>query len=313
MLRVIIHGCGISVGVIKSLREREVRKTIGDLKLIGLDSDPLAPGLRLVDSGLVVPRADSEKFNELPKILRELGGGILINLVDEALPKLISMQRDLKRSDVKFIFPPEKSLKKSMDRKILYEILGEEGIPVPETDRLTPPIAIKRRIGRGGSGFRVLEEKSHVPEGYIAMEYLPGREYGVEMLYSKKGELISANPREKIDYRIELGHSVKNVTLRREDLCEIAESAIDAIGGWRGPCSVEMKEDKNGKPKITEINPRFTSPIYLITKAGVNLPLMYVMDCLGMKIELEERHNTCKPGVYQTRYLEEIILPEDQL
>ena len=72
---------------------------------------------------------------------------------------------------------------------------------------------------------------------------------------------------------------------------------------FRGPLCVQMKEDKDGKPKLTEINPRFGGGSIFTTIAGINFIDVILAEKFGDKLELEEPRE-----ITITRYWDEIEL-----
>ncbi len=319
-----IVGCGLGAsGIVRSLKE-------AGHNTVGLDSDPLAPALYLCDEKKCIPQAYSKVFLEkLVSACREAHAEVILPLWDEAV-LILSKKRDvLEESGIKYVLPSSDLVEMVIDKHRVYERLSREGLPVVEytlisdevvlegfINRVGLPVVFKRRRGCGGQGLAKATSLEEVKREFrrdptrIACEYLPGREYEVELVYDKAMRLITANPRRKLEYNLELGLTLKSVTIHDPNLCGTSERVVEALGGWVGPCSVEFKEDYDHNPKVLEVNPRFVSPTYLLTGAGVNIPDIVVRLALDEEVPSLPKYHSARVGVYLTRYLEDIIVKD---
>jgi len=66
---------------------------------------------------------------------------------------------------------------------------------------------------------------------------------------------------------------------------------------------VQMKEDKDGVPKLTEINPRFGGGSIFTTMSGINFVDVILAEKFGDSIELDDPSE-----ITITRYWDEIVL-----
>lgn len=150
--------------------------------------------------------------------------------------------------------------------------------------------------------IRTLGEKNEIPE-MLVMEYLPGEEYGVDVLCDHGKILVEAGR-----YNYEVNSSIPQgcIIERRdapfqivEDLC--AKLHIDLHANF------DFKYDVSGIPRLIEINPRLSATIVSYAAAGVNFPY------LGIKRVLGEELDVCEP-MYGTRmvrhYQEEFLSPD---
>tara|TARA_R100000458_G_C8127802_1_gene144034 strand:- start:426 stop:620 length:195 start_codon:yes stop_codon:yes gene_type:complete len=64
-----------------------------------------------------------------------------------------------------------------------------------------------------------------------------------------------------------------------------------------------MKEDKDGVPKLTEINPRFGGGSIFTTMSGINFVDVILAEKFGDSIELDDPSE-----ITITRYWDEIVL-----
>ena len=71
----------------------------------------------------------------------------------------------------------------------------------------------------------------------------------------------------------------------------------------KGPVCLQMKEDKDGKPKFVEVNPRFGGGTYFTTLAGVNFCKLIIDMVEGRELNIPKP----KP-ITVLRYFEEIVI-----
>jgi len=322
--RVAILGCGFGIGgVIRSLKEE-------GYTVIGLDSDPLAPGLYQCDIARYVPPTYSNVFlTQLVDVCVREHVDVLFPVTDDSVFLLSENADILNKNSIAHLLPSDKAVELVINKYKFYNTLESANVPVakfkiPESkddvqkfiEIVGLPICFKKSFGSRGQGFakvsilkNAMKEYEHDPRRIIC-EFLPGSEYEVEAVYDKTGRLVTMTPRKKVEYKLELGLTLKSVTIHSKELCKLVEETIKAIGGWVGPCSVELKESFDGKPKIIEMNPRFVTPTYLLTAAGVNIPDISTKLALKHTINDIKTHNSAKKGIYLTRMLKDVTLTE---
>ncbi|MFW6122543.1 MAG: ATP-grasp domain-containing protein [Petrotogales bacterium] len=190
------------------------------------------------------------------------------------------------------------------------------------------PVCIKPQVGKGSRGFRVIRgdvDKFDIYLNYkpdstittlydllltlegaepfpklVMTEYLPGKEYSVDLLV-RNGKSLVTVPRSRDG--IKLGISFIGTVENNPDVARMAEQIVDAIG-LDYNINLQLKYSVDGSPKIIEINPRVSGTIILCTGAGVNMPY------LGVKMALGEDIPKIGPefGTKMIRYWEEIFL-----
>jgi len=196
------------------------------------------------------------------------------------------------------------------------------------------PVCVKPQISKGGRGFRILKKDvdkvdlliNYKPDNTITtlediisileianpfpklvvMEYLPGKEYSVDLLV-KEGEPLITIPRSRD--LTKLGISFIGTVEDNKEIREMANKIVRAIG-LDYNINLQLKYSSEGIPKIIEVNPRVSGTIVLCTGAGVNMPY------LGVKMALGEEIPQIKPkyGTKMIRYWDEVfITPEGHL
>ncbi len=180
-------------------------------------------------------------------------------------------------------------------------------------------IMVKPAISKGGRGARIITANDLSQEYYtdsssefkmslesfitmlsplkggyfiqlLAMEYLPGTYYSVDVL-SKNGRIIYAIP------KIRIAGTASNTTVGQVDMNP------DTIDLARQVCkefnfsylqNYEMKLNFNGQPMIYDINPRGGASLALCAAAGVNIAYYAIKMALGEDIPQTSVKNKMK-------------------
>lgn len=161
-------------------------------------------------------------------------------------------------------------------------------------DDLGLPFWLRASSGAGAKGATLVEdlrtafhwirywETRGVRTEWIAEEYLPGRDYCWTGLYHQ-GLFVAGFARERLEWIYphlapsgRTGTPTIAVTVHDERVNECARAAVYAVGGLHGIFCVDMREDRDGVVRPTEINAgRFatTSPLY--SQIGPNMADLY--------------------------------------
>lgn len=125
----------------------------------------------------------------------------------------------------------------------------------------------------------ILSEKENMPE-MLAMEYLPGMEYSVDIL-ADKGNILYMAGRES---NVNLASIPQEATLKEnKEAYEISKKVIAALE-LDGNADLDFKFDESGHPVLMEINPRIAATLQIFAEGGVNLPYLRVKQLLGEKL-----------------------------
>lgn len=127
----------------------------------------------------------------------------------------------------------------------------------------------------------VLQEKETIPE-LIAMEYLPGAEYTVDLLADHgESRVICCRKSLRMENSIMLeAEIVDNPQIT--DLCYRTTKAL----GLDGNIGYDIREREDGTPFIMECNPRITAGVPYFHLAGTNLPYLCVKKLLGEELSV---------------------------
>jgi carbamoyl-phosphate synthase large subunit len=115
---------------------------------------------------------------------------------------------------------------------------------------------------------------------WIAQEFLPGRNTNWSGVFVE-GEVVAwASMPSGVTGQVKLCETIVMPELNAAALRVVR--AIDPKP--HGIYSVDLREDVNGNPKVTEVNPRLAGRPWLYTQAGANLPLAACRALRGLPI-----------------------------
>ncbi len=296
MKRILVTGAGgpAGINVIRALKQE-------GYYVVSTDINKYSEGFLFADrSYLTLPAKDPRFVAQLDYLIEKEKVDLVILTVDE---EIIALANRRSMFESKIVLHPKKSVKLCMDKYNLYGYLLEK-IPevIPEysldpEDIRSEKIVRKPRIGRGGRGIIVGNKDQFAKEdGIFYVEYLPGREWTVDVLTDRDSNLVIAVPRVRIKTRGSIS-IIGEVRLDKRILTFVRE--ILSTIKFTGPLNIQFKEDAHGNPKLQEINPRFSGGLDITIAAGINLPKL-VVKIFGENYDLKDLNLTFKirEGVY---------------
>jgi carbamoyl-phosphate synthase large subunit len=148
---------------------------------------------------------------------------------------------------------------------------------------------------------------------FIVEEYLPNRDFCFMSIW-KDGTLVTSMVRERLSW---VGHrmvgsggtSKLNQVVHSDKVNATALEAIRAVSPTpHGIFCVDLKGDRRGAPRPTEINCRFTTNVHYLTLASLklghpewNFPWLAARICLGEKIPLSKTLNALPANLWFTK------------
>jgi len=155
---------------------------------------------------------------------------------------------------------------------------------------------------------------------FIAQAQLPGRNIGFHSLW-KDGELVTSMARERIEYIYPslapsgvTGTPAVQKTIHDETVNDIGTKAVLSIdSNFNGIACVDMKENKEGTPCVTEINAgrMFTTSFFFSYASKMlrkdyyaNIPYLYVKLAFKEKIPNIPKYNILPENVYWIRHID---------
>lgn len=195
--------------------------------------------------------------------------------------------------------PPPAILDGAMDKRATIRAAREGGIPHPRTflvDEDGPidgafrsllfPMVLKPAIGFGSRGLSIVTNEADARAAYrsavaahgpmLLQEYIPLRdEIGVYTIVDRPGNLAAVTVHRRIrSYPVSGGPSTLRETIRHPGAVELARQLLTRLDWW-GVAMVEFRvDDRDGVPKLMEVNPRFWGSLQLSILAGVDFPAL---------------------------------------
>lgn len=292
--RILITGAGgpAATTLFKSVMGPEYRFYMGDM-------DAYAAGLYFVpeDRRVILPRGDSEQFVDFViDYCQQHNIKALIPTVDI---ELVTISKKLKRfadAGICLYLSSAETLAMCFDK---YELLSQchksglkvGGYEIWQGQELSAewefPLILKDRTGSGGRDIYLIESvdelASYDKSGlFLLQEYLPGMEFSVDTYVNTKGDVIAAVPRQRL--KVDSGIAVTARTIKNDSVIKYALKVAQAIP-LRGVANIQVRIDRQGEPKLLEINPRFPGTMSITVAAGVNMPEIYLRELMGECVE----------------------------
>ena len=167
------------------------------------------------------------------------------------------------------------------DKWLTYQAIKKKAnTPKTSLKPLDPPFVAKPRVSCGGSGIKLLNSNSKLPEGYVAQEYVEGRSLSVSLLVGDEIEVLSVN--EQLVRGFEYAGSVVPADVESNVVEEVIR-AVEAIKGLFGYVGVDVILAE--QPYVVDVNPRMTTSAILLSDVyGINLAELIVRNYEGKEI-----------------------------
>jgi len=306
MKNILILGVGGSpaVNFVRSLRDAPEK-----FNIVGTDCDKFNLFRSEADSNHLIPRCDDEKYIEVLNAIIEKEKIDFLHIQNDLEIAVISENRE--KINTKTLLPDKETVKICQNKYKSYKRWKLAGVPQPKTlfldgvndlkeafVSLGGKLWIREQSGAGGRGSISTENyeqaKSWIDfkQGwgkFIAAEYLSPDSVTWQSIW-KDGKLIVAQTRKRLYWELGKvspsgvsGATGGAITISDKNVDSISESSIFAIDKKPdGIFSVDLTYDKNGVPVPTEINiGRFFTTHYFFTRAGLNMPYIFVKLALG--------------------------------
>jgi carbamoyl-phosphate synthase large subunit len=327
MKRILVCGAGGSpaTNFVRSLREMAE-----PVYLIGVDADPATLERAETDVRYLVPRADSPQYlSILNQIIDEENADFIHAQNDHELT-FLSRNRDAVHA--KMFLPASETVEICLDKFASYEKWHAAGITVPRTILLNneadlkqafieagPRVWLRNITGAAGNGSYPTDRyddavkwiESHNGWGIFTAAACLTKDTVTWSSIWNNGELIVAQGRKRLSWELSnrspsgvTGVTGTGVTYGDADLDAIALKAIAAIDSTpHGIFSVDCTYDADGIPNPTEINiGRFFTTHYFFTRAGLNLPEIFVRIAYGEPVPpIAKKYNPLPGGLAWVR------------
>jgi carbamoyl-phosphate synthase large subunit len=340
MKRILITGAGGPAGInfVMSMRIAPEK-----MMLTGTEADEYFLHLASTDKTYLIPKANEEGYTErLNDIVRKEKIEFLHPQPDAEVA-IVSENREKLETNV--FLPSKRAVKACQDKLESASLWQKKGVPVarvlelrsePDIDKafeeFGKPIWIRARHGAGGKGSTPAYNKAtalswvkywkarNMEWEFIAQEHLPGRNMGFHSLW-KEGELVASMARERLEYIYPhlapsgiTGTPAVQRTVHEETVNRIGTESVLAIDpNFNGIACVDLKENKDGVPCVTEINAgrMFTTSYFFSYASKIlrndffgNIPYLYVKLAYEESIPNVPKYNVLPENVYWIRHID---------
>lgn len=297
---ILVTGAGGPAGVNTVFSLKRMRL----LRVITTDIADVCEGAFLSDKHYVIsPASQEEEFlGDLANIVREENVKLIIPTVDEEIMTLVKRKNTIDYYS-KIVIHPRNTVEICLNKIKTYEYLGRvmhDLIPeysLNPRDLFSKVVIKKPIVGRGSRNIQIgRKDEMREERGYFFIEYLPGKEWTVDVLTDKEGYPIAIVPRIRLKTRG--GVSVIGYVKLDNTIIEYTKKILNTLK-FAGPLNIQFKEDIDSNPKLLEINPRFSGGLDITIAAGADLPKILVEYWLFNK---KPRSLVIREGIYVKIY-----------
>ena len=311
--------------------------------IVGTEANKHYLHLTHTDKQYSIPRAKETSYiNKLNEIIRKEKIDFL-HIQPDAEVEVVSEKRE--KVETNIFLPSKKAVQTCQDKLESAKLWKKKNVPVAETielnteqdvnkafEELETPIWIRATQGAGGRGSTPASNKEtalswikywktrNVDWEFIAQEQLPGRNMAFHSLW-KDGELVASMARERIEYIYPYlapsgitGTPAVQRTMHNKAVNEIGTEAVLAIdSAFNGIACVDLKENRDGIPCVTEINAgrMFTTSFFFSYASKVlrkdhcaNIPYLYTKLAFKEGIPDLQKYDVLPENVYWIRHMD---------
>ena len=303
-IKILISACGGGIGpdVGRSLKLSNLKPCV-----IGMDTSEkgMMFGSVICDKVIVGPKVNDENYREMVNdICSSYGIDAIIFNHSRELKEIGKREMSF---DAPCLLPSPKAISICSDKWNMVKAFLDAGLSemvattsIVKSEKiikeafksLGSPLWMRLSDGSGGRGSLFAEKPEHAVSWmrywkeimgengqWLLHEYLPGRNYNWSSVWYN-GQLIVSACMERVEYymaRFSIsgisGNIAEAKTVKDKRIDEICTRAIgELFPSCHGIFTIDLKEDKRGVPKITEIENRLQGRTWLSTVAGVNFP-----------------------------------------
>jgi carbamoyl-phosphate synthase large subunit len=308
---VLVPGVAAPAGI-NTIKSLKMVKFNG--KIVGTDTESLAPGASMVDIFSIMPEAAEEAeslfIDKLFELVKTHRISVLMPSSGFDIYPYSKHWKELQELGAYAVVSDRDVLEICRDKMRTYqELLPRFKVPftTTEPDKIPSfPVIAKPRCGKGSRDVIMIENESdlrYVTSKYhdmIFQRYLPGIEYTIDVLSDLNKEPLFAVPR--IRLQTKGGISTKGKIVHNQKMEEVCMNIAKSIG-IRGPCCIQMKETEDNEPQMVEVNARLGGGTIFTTLAGANIPALILDLVEGKEISVPKISE-----VTVIRYFEEIVV-----
>lgn len=321
MIKVLVTGAGalLGQGVMRALRLSTI-----PTRVVAVDPSPLAVGLYWADQSYLVPLAsDPGYLDAIRDLLRKERPDVVMLGTDVELRIMALCRAELEKDfGVHILVSDSYVIEVADDKFMTASFLEERGFPFPLSalpgdharliEEVGFPLIVKPRTGARSIGVRTVHDRAelrHALSGAfdVLVQECVGsarEEYTAGVIAFPGQQPVSIVMRR--DLRD--GNTFRAYVDDYPELNAMAQKVALALG-VRGPVNFQFRLDRNGVPKIFEINARYSGTTPLRARAGFN------------EVELALRHLVLGEPISQPevkkvtflRYWDELMIDSTRL
>jgi len=310
-------GGGVGQGVIKSLK---MIKDM-DIKIVAADMSELATGLYAADAAYLVDRCDSNEYLEtLGNIFRKESIDFYIPGTDVELKFCaINKQLIMDEFNVHTVISSTEVINISDNKYKTSSFLREGGFNYPKTDYLKDidinnieyPVIVKPSVGYGSIGvYKVNNLDELIPHledtnNFVIQEFVGNEDTEYTCTVVKIG--IELSPVLVLKRILRSGDTYRAEPVESE---KIEQYVLDVASKLEidGGCNFQLRLDTHGKPKIFEINSRFSGTTPFCAQIGFNPVEFYLKKSLGLESNINIDYSSII-----LRYWSEVVVKKNLL
>jgi carbamoyl-phosphate synthase large subunit len=321
-LNIGVTGTGSLVGqaIIKSIKASELYK---NSNLIGMDYFENTIGSYWCDYNFILPDLlDENLYNEweqkLFQIIIDSKIEILFIGVDFELIKFSNLKKEIEiKTNCKVVVSDKRVIEIADDKYLTYKFLKENGLSFPVTynenniefSELIYPCILKPRNGYRSRGVYKIEsekellEKIQTIKDPIVQELIgtENTEYTCGIIYLDKLEEIIVLRRDLKEGNTSVAYYEENVP---KNITSYLEGIANTLKPY-GACNLQLRVDKDGIPKMFEINARHSGTTYMRTIFGFN----EIEIIIAKLMKIDTPSIKLKEGKV-IRYFDEMFIPK---
>lgn len=264
---------------------------------------------------------------------------VVIPIMSVELETLAKNADKFKAAGVALSVSDLEPLKIANNKLALFEYMQANDIPTPKfcsvnsvedvdpaIEHIGVPVVFKTNEGSGSRGMRIIDPsksrfdilfhekptsayvtlqdfKETLREGdmpsMLAMEYLPGHEYTVDMV-CENGKVLYNMCRRGLNVQTSI--ILDGVVEDKPEITGLCAMVAEKLK-LTGNIGFDVKERADGTPVIMECNPRATAGVSEFTASGVNLLYLNIKRCLGESLpEVTPKYGVIMKRRYQEMY-----------
>jgi len=296
-------------------------RATGGGRVIVCDINPLSPAVHVADRAYLVPLSSAPDYLDEIRTICELEAiSLLVPTIDDELELFARARESFAVRGIGVAVSSPETTALCNDKLTTCAHLRAHGVAAAATyipgtlpERISLPLFVKPRVGRGGIGaYRAQSARDlaffvDYVDDPVIQEYLDGPEFTIDVLCDFQGRVLSVVPRERVVIRagvIDRGRTSNDRALI--DLALACAGVIPFAGAVNIQCRVA-----NGRPVVFEINPRFSGGIPLTIAAGADFPRM-ILDLVAGR-QVSPAIGAFTPDFWMTSYEASIFLDQDRV